>query len=91
MTPQDVEAKKAALDKKLSQGSDHINVAFGTDLFWEFVRRGYIKNSLFNNVAFPNEPLTLPAYGTQVCALPNWDIPADDFVVGMGGFDASRP
>jgi hypothetical protein len=91
MTPQDVEAKKVALDKKLSPGTGHINVAFGVDLFCEFCCRGYIKPAQFHNIAFPNEPLTLPAYGTQVCALPNWDVPADEFVVGLGGFDPNRP
>jgi hypothetical protein len=91
MTPQDVEAKKVALDKRLGQGSGQFNVAFGVDLFREFWRRGYIKSGQFHNIAFPHEPLTLPAYGTQVCALPNWDIPADEFVVGMGGFDPNRP
>jgi hypothetical protein len=90
MTPLDVEDKKAALDEKLRYGSGHINVAFGVDLFNEFWRRGYITNGRFHNVAFPNEPLTLPAYGIDVCALPNWDIPEDEFVVGMGGFDAAR-
>jgi hypothetical protein len=84
VTPEAVNAAKARLDQALSEGSGYVNIAFGPELFSEFRKRGWIDWGQFRNIAFPNQPLTLPAYGEGRYAFPSWDVPPNDFQIGSG-------
>jgi hypothetical protein len=75
-------AKKSELDKELMAVGPNVGVAFGAELFNEFVNQGWITLETFGALGSTVWSMKLPAYAKTHYAIWHWGVPGYGFVVG---------
>src|SRR5574338_956212 len=80
-------AKKAELDRALTNPGSNVGIAFGLALFNEFHRRGWFSLEMFGALGTTLFEMELPAYGRTHHVFQTWGVPDLEFRIGK---DASR-
>lgn len=73
---------KAELDKQLAGASPSAGIAFGTELFNEFRKRGWFTLEVFSVLGTSLFPDRVPAYNKTHFVFPSWGIQDVEFKVG---------
>lgn len=73
---------KAELEKQLAGASPSVGIAFGTELFNEFRKRGWFTLEVFGVLGTTLFAERLPAYNKSHFVFPSWDIQDLEFKVG---------
>jgi len=87
MDDSSAEAIKINLDRQLAAVGDQVGIAFGTKIFDDFRRRGWITLETFGILGTTLFATKLPAHQKTHYVFATWDIPEYDFKVGS---DANR-
>lgn len=73
-----VEAAKVKLDTELQGRSEKIGIAFGSELWRAFIKRGYLRLEKFSWLGLEVSILELPAYNKRF-AFEDWRLPGDEY------------
>jgi hypothetical protein len=76
------ETKKAELDKQLEGAPQNVGIAFGTELFNEFRKRGWFTLEVFGALGTTLFAGQVPTYKKTHFAFLSWGIKEREFEVG---------
>ena len=76
------QAIKSDLDRALTEVGPNVGIAFGTELFAEFRKRGWLTLETFGVLGTTFLATKLPAYSRTHHAFATWDVPDLEFRVG---------
>lgn len=78
----ELETKRADLERELHGADPNVGIAFGVDLFEEFRQRGWFTLETFGALGTSLFSTQVPTFDKTHFVFPSWGIPANEFQVG---------